>query len=510
MFRTIASRIERDADYGDRQFALDVYGRVLEGAFYDHLPYGFHIEQSGSGEYVPLRDRRPNVRYNLCRLVVDDSVSLLFSEGHFPTPDLGDAEDDAKQAVIDLIKGSKLNDLMLEGATIGAAGSVAFQMRVLKQSDNQTNLLFFSAHPTGFLTPTFDPANPDKLLKITERYKVRGNALKANGYNIKPTLLNSIFWFQREWDDTSETWFLPLLRTDALKGDLPQKDNEKTLTHGLGFCPWAWVKNLPGKLKLIATDRSPELRWSDIDGACTFEAAISAMIEIEYQLSQAGRGLKYNMDPWLLLKEPAAPVAGAAPFVKSPTSALVVGEKGDAKLMELEGSAFEVVLEYVRALRELGLENVHGNRADSQKLAGAQSGRAMELMNQALIWLADRLRVSYGEGALRSLLTMAIKAHEKYPITIGDAVLPKIDPKTPITLKWPAWYAPTAADRTANATALNTLKNGGMISAETGVKTIAADYDIEDVPAELAAIRADKEYEVSLVPAGPNSLKDTL
>ena len=30
----------------------------------------------------------------------------------------------------------------------------------------------------------------------------------------------------------------------------------------------------------------------------------------------------------------------------------------------------------------------------------AQSGRALELMNQGLIWLADNLRVSYGEGAL--------------------------------------------------------------------------------------------------------------
>jgi hypothetical protein len=511
MFRTIASRIQRDNDYPERHFTLDVYGRVLEGAFYDHLPYGFHIEQNGAGEYVPLRDRRPNVRYNLCRLVVDDAVSLLFSEGHFPTPDLGDAEDAAKQAVLDLIKGSKLNDLLLEGATIGAAGSVAFQMRVLKQSDNTTNLIFFSAHATGFLTPTFDPANPDKLLKITERYKVRGDALKAAGYAIEPKLLRSLFWFQREWDDTSETWFVPLLRTDALKGLLPQIDNgpNKTLAHGLGYCPWVWVKNLPGKLKLIATDRDPALAWSDVDGACTFEGAISAMIEIEYQLSQAGRGLKYNMDPWLLLKEPAAPVAGQ-PFVKQPTTSLIVGEKGDAKLMELEGSAFEVVLEYVRALRELGLENVHGNRADSQKLAGAQSGRAMELMNQALIWLADRLRVSYGEGALRSLLTMAIKAHAKYPITVGADVLPAINPATPITLIWPAWYAPTAADRTANATALNTLKTAGLMSTETGVKSIASDYDIEDIPAEVAAIRADKEWEATLVPPGPNSLRDTL
>ena len=33
------------------------------------------------------------------------------------------------------------------------------------------------------------------------------------------------------------------------------------------------------------------------DGACTFRAAIETQIEIDYQLSQAGRGLKYSSDP---------------------------------------------------------------------------------------------------------------------------------------------------------------------------------------------------------------------
>ena len=34
-------------------------------------------------------------------------------------------------------------------------------------------------------------------------------------------------------------------------------------------------------------------------------AAIETKIEIDYQLSQAGRGLKYSSDPTLLIKEPA-------------------------------------------------------------------------------------------------------------------------------------------------------------------------------------------------------------
>jgi hypothetical protein len=82
------------------------------------------------------------------------------------------------------------------------------------------------------------------------------------------------------------------------------------------------------------------------------------MIEIDYQLSQVGRGLKYSMDPLLLLKEPAAPQAGG--FVKSAGNAMVVGKDGSGEMLEIGGEAFTVVMEYVRALRELGMESVHG------------------------------------------------------------------------------------------------------------------------------------------------------
>ena len=109
MFRNIVNRIKRDRDYPLRQFAIDVYSRVLDGAIYDHLPHSFHEERNeGNGEYIPLRDRRPSVRCNLCRIVVEDSVSLLFSEGHFPKP-TSDTEG-ASEALQSLIKAGRLNE----------------------------------------------------------------------------------------------------------------------------------------------------------------------------------------------------------------------------------------------------------------------------------------------------------------------------------------------------------------------------------------------------------------
>ena len=92
MFETICNLIPRDPAYPARARTLDILKRVLDGKLYDVLPYQFHEERGAGGEYIPLRNRRPSVRYALCRIVVEDSVSLLFSEGHFPTIDCADRD----------------------------------------------------------------------------------------------------------------------------------------------------------------------------------------------------------------------------------------------------------------------------------------------------------------------------------------------------------------------------------------------------------------------------------
>src|ERR1700759_2717199 len=130
MFETICNLIPRDPRYPLRARTLDILKRVLEGRLYDVLPYQFHEERGSGGEYIPLRNRRPSVRYALCRIVVEDSVSLLFSEGHFPTIDCADRS--IRSALADVIKEARLNLTMTEAAMRGAIGSVAILLRVLR------------------------------------------------------------------------------------------------------------------------------------------------------------------------------------------------------------------------------------------------------------------------------------------------------------------------------------------------------------------------------------------
>lgn len=354
MFETICDLIPRDGDYPPRTRALDILIRVLEGRIYDVLPYHFHDERGSGGEYIPLRNRRPSVRYPLSRIVVEDSVALLFSEGHFPTFDCADRE--AQATLSDIVKETHLNLVMTEAAIRGSIGSSAILLRVLK------GRVFFQVLNTMYLTPWWSPEEPDTLTRVVERYKVSGRLLASIGYELDN--VDGEFWFQRCWDSDMETWFDPVpLGAETA----PRVDEVRSVRHGLGFVRIVWIRNLPG----------PSSSGAACDGACTFRAAVETQIEIDYQLSQAGRGLKYSSDPTLLLKEPAS-IGGD--ILRGAGNALVVGENGDARLLEIGGTASAAVIEYVRTLRELALESVHGNRSSPDRLTAAQSGRALELM----------------------------------------------------------------------------------------------------------------------------------
>lgn len=472
MYKTLQKTLKPDIDYPERTFRLQCLQRILRGTIYDSLPNAFHDEKNGAGEYIPLRQRRPCVRSNLCKIVVDDSVSLLFSEGHFPSIEV--ADENAKANLQRLLKELRLNEVMIDSATRGSIGSSAIHFQVLESR------MFLKVMDTDYLTPVWKPKAPDTLEKVIEKYKVDGKALRDSGYTINDDDLAAQHWFMRDWDEMSENWYVPWkLATE--KNDQkfkPSIDEDKTIEHKLGFVPIVWIKNLPG--------------GDAVDGMPTFpDEAIDAQIEIDYQLSQGGRGLKYSSDPTLLIKEPAMG-NDEQPMVKGAANALIVSQDGDARLLEINGTASAAVLDYVKHLRELAIEQMHGNRTSAEKISAAQSGRAMELMAQALVWLADKLRISYGEYAINELLCMIVRTASKMPLKFknGDSV-GNFDAAKNISLRWPAWFAPTAVDRMNTANTLSRLCNTGLLSRQTAIKVLAAEYDIADPEAEKLLADAD-------------------
>jgi hypothetical protein len=291
---------------------------------------------------------------------------------------------------------------------------------------------------------------------VVERYKVPGADLLAAGYDM--VVPDGQYWFQRRWDREEEIWYVP--QEVGFGGDMVP-DATRSVQHGLGFVPLVWIRNLPGGV-------AP-------DGACTFRAAVETGIEIDYQLSQAGRGLKYSSDPTLLIKEPAG-LEGD--LIRGAGNALVVSEKGDARLLEIGGTAAGAVLDYVRMLRELALESVHGNRSDASRLGAPASGRALELMNQGLIWLADNLRVSYGEGGILPICRMILSATQRYRLRVEGQQLPELDAAAALRLLWPPWYPADSEDRARDSATLMQLVDAKFLKPETAQRWLASEWGV--------------------------------
>lgn len=469
MHREIMALYKRDEDLPERSRTMTIRHAVLDGSFYDVLQYDYYRERDDNGQYIPVRQRAPSVSHGLCRTVVNDSVSLLFSEGRFPEVYCeGEA---TREGLAKLIKDCGLNTVMIEAAHFGSAGSVAMILEVV------ASRLFIRSMRTTYLTPEFLADAPDQVERMVEKYKTKGRALRALGYDIADGDLGSDFWFEREWDATGEIWFVPrkVLKTEA---DRRIVDEQRTVRHSLGFCPVLWVKNLPG--------------GDAIDGTSTFDPiGIKNQVEMDYQLSAGGRGLRYTSSPTLVLKTDDPKQAKQEHVVGD---ALVVPTTGDAHHLEINGQAIASVIEYCEYLRKMTLEALGGARSDPDKLSAAQSGRAMEMLNQSLIWLADKLKASYGEKALRDLLRMAIRINARMPLVDADGEkIGVLDPKEKITLKWSPWYPPTYADQSTQATAVTTLREKGVMSKRTAVTVIAPTYDIEDVDAELKEIEGDAD-----------------
>lgn len=463
MFKTISARHSRDNLLPARAFDLSIYKAILDGTFYDVQPNRWHEERNRAGEYIPVAERAPSVRYGICRMVVEDSIALLFGDCHFPAIQCDD--EPTVEAIKSLTKEIHLDLTMTDAGTRGSVGSVALLLRLLKQR------VFVDVFDTMFLTPSYDPEEPDRLLSVVEKYRVKGSDLAAQGYAIPNDTMGSDYWFSRTWDEQEETWFLPQLVTDD---GVPARDGERSVSHKLGFCPWVWIKNLPG--------------GKGVDGECTFRGAIDTQIEAEYQLSLGSRALKYSASPTLMVKDPSGNGQGSL----AAGDAIFVDKDGDAKWLEINGTAAEATLEYARALREIALESIHGNRSNADKLSAAQSGRALELLHQPLIWLADKLRLTYGECGLLPLYRMIVKASQTYPIKVaGKAV--KLSSSAELSLSWPKWFPATSADRSADAGTLTTLTNGGLLSKGTAIKQLAPIYDIADEKAEIAAIAQDEK-----------------
>ena len=475
MLRKLADLIQTDPDFPGRVHDLLVLNAVLDGTLYDGLQFEFH-QETQLRKKIMMSDRAPCVRSALCSTIVDDTIAFLFGEQRFPKVDLGDPETTARMAK--LLASAHVESVMQDVARFGSVGSTALQVRVIKGA------LDFVRLETTYLLPEWDPDRPGHLLKVTERRKIPRDEVIRMGYAIPLQVKSDTFWWQRIWDGSGETWFTPTPCGDpefALAQMPPVIDQDRSTLHNLGVCPVVWIKNLPA--------RDPNA----IDGACTFRRAVETEIEIDYQMSQGARALRYSADPTLVIvkdKDKNSSLAqGGEEIAMGADEALIVS--GDAKMLEISGGASKAVVDFAAALREMALEAVHGNRSSPENMRGAVSAVALRMHWAPVILLVDRLRQTYGAGLL-AIVAIVRDCVARFEVHVDGAIMPDFSNAPAATLVWPDYFPPTDLDRTSQASALGSLLNSGLISRETAAGRIADAYGIEDAGAELLRIQADE------------------
>lgn len=510
-FSFIASKHPRDKDLPDRAFKLAMLDKLRLGVFYDSLKYRFTEEWLDSGEYVKLDERQPNVHYgtNLIRSTIDDVASMMFGDEHFP--ELETANEDARLVLKAFVQESELVRIMTRATKKGSIGSVAIHMHVDRERG-----VHLKDYSTMFLTPTWDRDIANRLIKVTEKYKMKGAELRNADppYKIDDDDLGADFWVMRVWDEQEEIWFYPWKLDAEAKATaegrvfVPRRDDSRSITHRLGFCPWVWIKN-------------PD-DGDDVDGACWWKPAAETCIFLDYLVSQGGRGLKYMSDPLLVIKEPVSPLAmgTASPArmtVKSPNTILTLtstkeGGDADAKYLEIDGSAAAAIVGFAQELRASSLEAIHGNRQPEKAgTIGHGGAKALEILNASMVANIKLLRTTYGETGLKAIIKMFLRivALRGNIIVNGQKVEIAVGQITDLTLRWPAIYASTPADVTAMITGYAQAIDAGIMSRETAIKQLASEFDVEDVAAEQALIEAERAIEDARAIATGLALKAT-
>lgn len=430
------------APQGTRWHKLMVLDRLLDGTFYDHLKSAFYDETDAQGRPIPLERRRPSTQYRLPRYVARWAARKLFAGRHVPK--VRSKDKGVGEKVKDLLTNTRIWQTMREAAYRGTVGSVAVTFRA---AEGKVGLKVWRA---VWCSPVFDDFG--ELASLRVHYTTSGGALRTAGLEVERA--DETYWFIRDYTPEVELTYRPIQQDDwnpaegFRKSDMRLEVHEE-VKHGLGFVPGIWIAN-PGE------DRP--------DGCCLWEDAIPNSIEIDYLLSQAARGSRYNCAPQLVTQ---GEVKNGDEITRSPSTYLAFNAQhrdaegemvggGDAKLLEMTGSGADAALKVVEQLKKMALEQIGVVHKDPADMPGPLSGRAMEYLDDDAHDVAMEWRSTYGDGGALPLICKILKVLDS-----------EIDVRG-LWLQWPRIYQPTPDDLNAMVSALKQASTPSVIAPAQG------------------------------------------
>jgi hypothetical protein len=457
-FRELVDGLGKTLPQGasDRYTRLTALEKMLSGDLYEHLNFSFETEKAPGQGYVPIRERRPSVDFNLAYEITQDTLAEIFGDEQFPTLAVlvnNDQDEDASKAVTELIGPYGLNFpwLMAQAYEEGVVGGVG--VAVYRGADG---LPFYDVLPAKWCEPVYAERS-NRLLALVVTYPITADQAEAKFPGITLEVGNegqTTYWYRYiigphvviDYRPLSDEQFAELGEKDD-NGDVIQFSEHLRTDHGFGaVVPAVYVKHPGGKQR----DTEGPALWWPIRNIC---------VEADYTLSQAGRGLRYAADPMLFIKKSGlvgdmnigpGGYNDAAEFSKASSAQLsddgdsvrgvgqtIVGD--DAKLLEISANGISEEREYVRDLREYALEVIGGMKARAEHLKGAASGTAIDKGLKPLRRLVRRLRGPYGIGLLLGVLKLTLhgirtNVFDLSSLGIDTVAIPE---NARITLDWP-------------------------------------------------------------------------
>lgn len=510
----------------------------------------FSKRRTEIGRYRPIGERRPMARYDVVNIVARDIVSMAAGEGRFPVITFGDpneqpdpppvpkpgadpqatpeqpaptkGQQDTK-AFSELIRVLNLPRLINRATMLATIGSCVIVPEVIapKAGSKDAPWLSFAMWRAFEVDPVFRRDRPGVLEKITRTWAVTRSQLEADGYNLdeldrkaaakivegsetrigaseQPTKYRD--WYRRTTLDEQRTVnFEPipkeLYHRANFTDDKWAEDPNMSAIHALGFCPAWW------HITVEDEDCRP-------DGACVFEGAIDDALVVDRVLSVAANSIFAAGQPQLAISTGGASTGGGAvddaeghtasgadPGPKSidPDDVIEVAEKGGAWLVQIEGglSPLDAVIE---RLISIALENVGGSRMRPETLAGAKSGYAMELLNQALTYVAGMLRPNI-ERTIIGVARMVSRMRVKFQgLACEGGEVPEFDPEAQIkAISYGPNYELSGQDKQLEVGAIIAAAQAGLIHSETAIAQVAQLFDITDIESEVAKVKVEQQ-----------------
>lgn len=516
------------ANRSPRHCRLNELERWVDTTQYDNRKHDWFADTEDA---PPLRERRPCIAYPIVRTAIDSNVDLCLGEGKFPAIALTDGDDseggeetlseeDKKRidkGITKLVQKAKLKAAFRRGMMTAQGCGTA--VMIVGARDG---VPFAETEQAKRCTVERDARGIVERLEI--RYPYTAEVKEPDGKWRVETRL-----YRRIIDTKSDVTFIPVLAPpDGREVTAWSPDPERSVNHGLGFCPVVWYAHM------VAATTAEQ-----VDGRAIHAHCMDEIEALDVSLSQWHRAAFYAGDPQLVetgaddrgpmadgvgLGNRGIPssVTGGKYSDDNPVTGFYQGErkpgkaarrKGpgivwhfdskDAKvdLLSLPGDALKSISDNARDLRDKVAESLGVVFSDPEtvRFASALSGKAQQMLRQRQLDRCDQYRDDLAEGLIIPSVQMLLRVCRQIgpgvkvrAIRDAATLSEKLGEEPGITLRWGAYYAPDPAEEKQIAEFLVALDKVLPLPLKWKLQKLQRPLDIENVEAALAEFASEQ------------------